>query len=160
MWERDELNTNNGVNWRRFIVPKKVEQLNDYSFIDTYKPNKIKLAWIKWRWTIAKCVWDEKTKLGQSIGYRLWGSYDIKRSYTASALVKAVILFACVNVTESSIVDSLLTTTRQAWKKTKRSVWFGLCVFNCCPPTTRPTVLSASVAHGRVYSISSSCRIS
>jgi len=30
------MNTNNGVNWRRFIVPKKVEQVNDYLFIDTY----------------------------------------------------------------------------------------------------------------------------
>jgi len=24
------MNTNNGVKWRRFIVPKKVEQINDY----------------------------------------------------------------------------------------------------------------------------------
>jgi len=24
---RDEVNTNNGVKWRRFIVPKKVEQI-------------------------------------------------------------------------------------------------------------------------------------
>jgi len=30
------MNTNNGVNWRKFIVPKKVEQINDYLFIDTY----------------------------------------------------------------------------------------------------------------------------
>jgi len=27
------MNTNNGVKWRRFIVPKKVEQINDH--IDT-----------------------------------------------------------------------------------------------------------------------------
>jgi len=25
--------TNNGVKWRRFIGPKKVEQINDYLFI-------------------------------------------------------------------------------------------------------------------------------
>jgi len=37
------MNTNNGVKWR-FIVPKKVEQINDYLFIDTYKSNNKKLA--------------------------------------------------------------------------------------------------------------------
>jgi len=31
------VNTNNGVKWRRFIVPKNVEQINDHLFIDTYK---------------------------------------------------------------------------------------------------------------------------
>jgi len=36
------MNTNNGVKWRRFIVPKKVEQINDYVFID--KSNKIKIG--------------------------------------------------------------------------------------------------------------------
>jgi len=35
------MNTNNGVKWRRFIVPKKVEQINDHLFIDTYKSNNI-----------------------------------------------------------------------------------------------------------------------
>lgn len=40
--KRDEVNMNNSVEWRRFIVPKKVEQINDYLFIDTYKSNKIK----------------------------------------------------------------------------------------------------------------------
>jgi len=38
------VNTNNGVKWRRFIVPKKVEQINDYLFIDTYKSNNIKIG--------------------------------------------------------------------------------------------------------------------
>jgi len=38
------MNTNNGVKWRRFIVPKKVEQINDHLFIDTYKSNKIKIG--------------------------------------------------------------------------------------------------------------------
>jgi len=38
------MNTNNGVKWRRFIVPKKIEQINDYLFIDTYKSNKIKIG--------------------------------------------------------------------------------------------------------------------
>jgi len=31
------VNANNGVIWRRFILPKYVEQIND-----TYKSNKIK----------------------------------------------------------------------------------------------------------------------
>jgi len=35
------MNTNNGVKWRRFIVPKKVEQIKDHLFIDTYKSNNI-----------------------------------------------------------------------------------------------------------------------
>jgi len=33
------MNTNNGVKWRRFIVPKKVKQIND-----TYKSNKLKVG--------------------------------------------------------------------------------------------------------------------
>jgi len=42
MW----CNTNNGVKWRRFklIVPKKVEQINDHLFRDTYKSNNIKIG--------------------------------------------------------------------------------------------------------------------
>jgi len=38
------MNTNNGVKWRRFIVPKKVEKINYYLFIDTYKSNNIKIG--------------------------------------------------------------------------------------------------------------------
>jgi len=38
------MSTNNGVKWRRFIVPKKVEQINDHLFVDTYKPNNIKIG--------------------------------------------------------------------------------------------------------------------
>jgi len=38
------MNTNNGVKLRRFIVPKKVEQVNDHLFIDTYKSNNINLG--------------------------------------------------------------------------------------------------------------------
>jgi len=38
------VNTNNGVKWRRFIVPKKVEQINDHLFIDTDKSNNIKIG--------------------------------------------------------------------------------------------------------------------
>jgi len=41
---RDEMNTNNGVKWRRYIVPTKVEKINDHLFIDTYKSNNIKIA--------------------------------------------------------------------------------------------------------------------
>jgi len=38
------MNTNNGVKWRRFIVPTKVKQINDHLFIDTYKSNNIKIG--------------------------------------------------------------------------------------------------------------------
>jgi len=38
------MNTNNGVKRRRFVVPKTVDQINDYIFIDTYKSNNIKLG--------------------------------------------------------------------------------------------------------------------
>jgi len=38
------VNANNGVKWRRFIVPKKFEQINDYLFIDTYELNNIKVG--------------------------------------------------------------------------------------------------------------------
>jgi len=66
------MNTNNGVKWRRFIVPKKLNKLMiTYSLTSqiTYK-----LTWMKWRWMIAKCVWDEKTKLGQYRRYQSWDS--------------------------------------------------------------------------------------
>jgi len=38
------VNTNNGVKLRRFIVPKKVEQINDHLFIDTYKSSNIQIG--------------------------------------------------------------------------------------------------------------------
>jgi len=38
------MNTNKEVEWRRFIVPKKVEQINDHLFIDTNKSNNIKIG--------------------------------------------------------------------------------------------------------------------
>jgi len=38
------MNTNKEVELRRFIVPKKVEQINDHFFIDTYKSNNIKIG--------------------------------------------------------------------------------------------------------------------
>jgi len=38
------MNTNNDVKWGRFIVPKKVEQINDHLFIDIYKSNKIQIS--------------------------------------------------------------------------------------------------------------------
>jgi len=38
------VNTNKGVKWRRFIAPKKVEQINDHLFIHTYKSNNIKIG--------------------------------------------------------------------------------------------------------------------
>jgi len=38
------MNTNNSVKWRSLIVPKKVEQINDYLLIDTYKSNNIQIG--------------------------------------------------------------------------------------------------------------------
>jgi len=38
------MNTNNGMKWRRILVHKKVEQINDHLFIDTYKSNNIKIG--------------------------------------------------------------------------------------------------------------------
>jgi len=38
------MNTIKEVEWRRFIMPKKVEQINDHLFIDTYKSNNIKIG--------------------------------------------------------------------------------------------------------------------
>jgi len=38
------MNTNNVVNWRRFIVHKKVDQSNDHLFIDAYKSYNIKIG--------------------------------------------------------------------------------------------------------------------
>jgi len=41
------MNTNKEVEWsqwRRFIVSKKVEQINDHLLIDTYKSNNIKIG--------------------------------------------------------------------------------------------------------------------
>jgi len=32
------------VEWRRFIVPKKLAQINDHLFINTYKSNNIKIG--------------------------------------------------------------------------------------------------------------------
>jgi len=38
------VNTNNCVKWKKFIMPKKVEQINDHLFIDNYKSNNIKIG--------------------------------------------------------------------------------------------------------------------
>jgi len=38
------MNTNNDVKWWRFIVPKKVEQINDHIFKDTYKSDNINIG--------------------------------------------------------------------------------------------------------------------
>ena len=40
----DEMNMNNVVKWRRFIVPVKVEQVNVNLFSDTGRTNNIKIA--------------------------------------------------------------------------------------------------------------------
>jgi len=36
-------NVNNSVKWR-FILPKKVEQINDYLLVDTYKSINIQIG--------------------------------------------------------------------------------------------------------------------
>jgi len=36
------VNTNNGVNWRRFIVPKIVEQINDHLFANERRIDSLK----------------------------------------------------------------------------------------------------------------------
>jgi len=38
------VNKTKCVKWRRFIVPKKFEQINDYLIIDHYKSNNIKIG--------------------------------------------------------------------------------------------------------------------
>jgi len=38
------MNMNKEVEWRRFIVPKKDEQINDHLFIHTDKSNNIKIG--------------------------------------------------------------------------------------------------------------------
>jgi len=38
------MNANKEVEWRRLVVPKKVEQINDHLFIDTYKSNNIQIG--------------------------------------------------------------------------------------------------------------------
>jgi hypothetical protein len=35
--ERDEVKTGNSVKWKWFIMPLKVEHINDNLFYDTYK---------------------------------------------------------------------------------------------------------------------------
>jgi len=42
--QRDGMNTNNSMKWKWFIVPKIVEQINEYLFICTYKSNTLKIG--------------------------------------------------------------------------------------------------------------------
>jgi len=37
------VNTNNSVKWKTLKLPKKVEQIIDHLFINTYKSNNIKV---------------------------------------------------------------------------------------------------------------------
>jgi len=51
-WQKNEIRydnemmvkTNNSVQWRWFIVPKNVEQINDYLFVDTHKSIEKKIG--------------------------------------------------------------------------------------------------------------------
>jgi len=69
------MNTNNDVKWRRFIVPKKVEQINDHLFIDTYKSNNIKIGVNDM--TVNDCEM-KKTKLGQYRRYQTTDSINLQ----------------------------------------------------------------------------------
>jgi len=63
----------NSMKW--FIVPKNIEQINDYLFIDTYKSNKIKIGVNEMMANdIAKWECDETTKLRQYRRYQSWDS--------------------------------------------------------------------------------------
>jgi len=64
------VNTNNGMQWRRFIVPKKVEQINDYVFLDTYRANKIKIGVNEMMVNDSEMCVRRKTKLGQYWRYQ------------------------------------------------------------------------------------------
>jgi len=44
------MNTNNGVKWRRLTAPSKVERINDYLFIDTYKRKSVAYTKIAKYW--------------------------------------------------------------------------------------------------------------
>jgi len=59
------MNTNNDVKWRSFIVPQKVEQINDHLFFDTYKSDNNKIGVNDMTVNDRKCVWDEKDTLSQ-----------------------------------------------------------------------------------------------
>jgi len=50
------MNTNNGVKWSRFIVPKNVEPINDHLFIDSYKSNNIHIGVNDMTVNDSKCV--------------------------------------------------------------------------------------------------------
>ena len=41
---RNEMDTNNSVKWRRFIVPIKVEQIKVNLFLDTYNSKITKIG--------------------------------------------------------------------------------------------------------------------
>jgi len=93
-----------GVKWRRFIVPKKVEQINDHLFIviDTYKSNNIQIGvndmtvndsemYVRWKdetWSITYTVDTVQTQTHAShVGLRWDGiiqslNINIKAWYT------------------------------------------------------------------------------
>jgi len=76
------MNTNKEVKWRRFIVPKKVEQINDHLFIDTYKSNNIKIGVNDMTVNDSESVRNERIKLGQYQRYQSWhslGEYRLRR---------------------------------------------------------------------------------
>jgi len=64
------MNTNNGGKWR-FIVPKKVKQINDHLFIDTDMSNNIKIGVNDMTMNDIRNVCEmKKTKLGQYRRYQ------------------------------------------------------------------------------------------
>jgi len=66
------VNTNNGVKWRRFILPKKVEQIimTTYSYTLVYKSSKIKVSVNDMTVNDSEMCVDEKTKFDQYRRYQ------------------------------------------------------------------------------------------
>jgi len=96
--------TNNSVKYRWVIVPKMVEQLNDYLFIDTYKSIKIKIGMnkirvndsemsIRWNneaWPIpdisvlrSRWIQTKEEKNGEEMSFYFLRNREVERSETA-----------------------------------------------------------------------------
>ena len=79
----DEVNANNSMKWRWFIVPIKVEQINDYLFLRHIRIKQTKtIGMNEMRMNDTTWMWDETTKLGQYRRYQSRGNpgeYRLRR---------------------------------------------------------------------------------
>ena len=74
----DEVNATNTMKWRWFIVPTKVEQINENLFLDTYA-----MAWMKWRYMIRhECGMKQQSQVSTRSRYQSRGSPGEYRLYT------------------------------------------------------------------------------